>query len=418
MSETPLVTIAPRTLMTGGAALVTGQAVQAVVAFGANLVLVVYISPADFGRFALIFATASLVLSVLSLRVNTLIIRTRESDFTLDRQERYFSALTFETLAAAVVGFAWIQAAGFSSAWATVLVCVLCARHWVDQNKAYFERQMPYVRLGLLETGAALAAHATSVILVLVGFGPDALYWREVLLLALSMTGLAYLRGLTWRRLRWLPMTEWRILLREARGIWLDSALDAVYQRLVMQLAGVIGGDKGAGYFFQAQRLAVLPHVLITPLVGRMAATWFGRVEAPERRRGRDRLLGALALPLLAGAAVALFFADPLVPWLFGEPWRPAAPVFAAMSGLVLFMSLFEVLRSYSLITKQARLLLVARVAQYGGLLATLAIGIVVGGPLTVQTLAVGVSIGFGAAFVVMWIAFAVRERHPRRMRA
>jgi O-antigen/teichoic acid export membrane protein len=411
-------TIAPRTLMAGGAVLVAGQAVQAVVAFGANLVLVAYISPGDFGRFALILATASLVLSVLSLRINTLIIRTRAPDFTLDREERYFSALTFETLAAAVVGLAWVQAAGFSGVWATVLVCVLCARHWVDQNKAYFERQMPYVRLGLLESGAALTAHAASVALVLVGFGPDALYWREVLLLALSTTGLAYLRGLTWRRLRWLPMAEWRLLLREARGIWLDSALDAVYQRLVIQLAGVVGGDKGAGYFFQAQRLAMLPHVLITPLVGRMAATWFGRVEAPERRRGRDHLLGVLALPLIAGAAIAFFYADPLVPWLFGEPWRPAAPLFAALSGLVLFISLFEVLRTYCLITKQARLLLAGRVAQYGGLLTTLVIGVVAGDPLTVQTLAVGVSIGFGVSFVVIWIVLAVREWHPNRMRA
>lgn len=406
--------IAPRrTLLAGGAVLVIGQAVQAVVAFAANLVLVVYIAPADFGRFALILATASLVLSVLSLRVNTLIIRTREPDLTPDRQERYFSALTLETLAGAIVGLAWIQAAGFSGVWATVLVCVVCVRHWVEQNKAYFERQMPYVRLGLLETGSALAAHLASVVLVLLGFGPDALYWREVLLLALSTAGLACLRGLTWRRLRWLPMAEWRLLLREARGIWLDSALDAVYQRLVIQLAGVVGGDKGAGYFFQAQRLAVLPHVLITPLVGRMAATWFGRVDAPDRRRGRDRLLSALALPLLVGAAIALFYADPLVPWLFGEPWRPTAPVFAAMSGLVLFMSLFEVLRTYCMITRQTRLLLAGRAAQYGGLVATLVVGVIAGDTPLVETLAVGVSVGFGAAFAVIWTTLAVRERHP-----
>jgi O-antigen/teichoic acid export membrane protein len=405
-------TTASRSLMTGSATLIAGQATQALVAFGANLVLVAYIAPADFGRFALIFATASLVLSILSLRVNTLIIRARPEDFTSDHQSLYFTALTFETTVATAVGILWTVAAGFSEPWAVILVCAIGARHWVEQNKAFFERSMPYMRLGLMETGVSLAAHVASVVMVLVGLGPEALYWREVLLLVFGLGGLLYLRGLTWRRLRWLSLVEWRAIVREARGVWLDSTLEAVYQRLVIQLAGVFGGDKGAGYFFQAQRLAALPHLLLTPLVGRIVGNWFARAETPLRRRhGRDRVLLVLVGPLLAGAGVAFFFADPIVPWLFGEPWQPSAPLFAGMCGVILFMSLFEVLRAYCVIIRRTRLLLAGRILQYGILGGILAVTTVAGMDPSVKTLSVAVSFGLAVSFVFLWMFLVLSER-------
>jgi O-antigen/teichoic acid export membrane protein len=258
----------------------------------------------------------------------------------------------------------------------------------------------------------ALTAHVASVLLVLAGFGPEALYWREVLLFVFGAGGLLYLRGLTWRRLYWLSLAEWRSIIREARGIWLDSTLEAVYQRLVIQLAGVVGGDKGAGYFFQAQRLAALPHLLLTPLVGRVVGNWFARAETPaRRRRGRDRVLVVLVWPLLAGAGVVLFFADPIVPWLFGEPWRPSAPLFAGMSGVILFMSLFEVLRAYCVITRRTRLLLAGRVVQYGVLLGALVFVIAAGASPSVGTLAVAVSLGLATAFTLLWAALTIGER-------
>ncbi|NQV57118.1 MAG: hypothetical protein HQ503_14755, partial [Rhodospirillales bacterium] len=62
-----------RHLKIGGSYLVFGQAVQAFVAFAANLVLVRFIMPEGFGRFALVLAGASIVLSLISLRLNILI---------------------------------------------------------------------------------------------------------------------------------------------------------------------------------------------------------------------------------------------------------------------------------------------------------------------------------------------------------
>ena len=61
----------------------------------------------------------------------------------------------------------------------------------------------------------------------------------------------------------------------------------------------LLGGDRAAGFFFQALRLENLPQQVLSPLVSRVAVTWFGRTEdRVARRKGRDELLLVIALPL------------------------------------------------------------------------------------------------------------------------
>ncbi|MBC8036134.1 MAG: hypothetical protein H7X89_02840, partial [Rhizobiales bacterium] len=47
----------------------------------------------------------------------------------------------------------------------------------------------------------------------------------------------------------------------------------------------------------------------------------------------------------------------------FGPNWAPAAPLLVSLAGLIVFLSLFEVLRSYAVASKLIRLLLVARMS-------------------------------------------------------
>ena len=54
-----MVEIDYRELKIGSLFLVSGQAAQAFIAFGVNLVLVRYLTPEDFGRFALALAGAA-----------------------------------------------------------------------------------------------------------------------------------------------------------------------------------------------------------------------------------------------------------------------------------------------------------------------------------------------------------------------
>lgn len=396
----------------GTTTLLVGQVVQIVVAFAANLVLVRYIAPEGFGRFAIILATASLIVSVVSIRVNALIIRVPDGELTRALEERYFSYLTLETILALIVGMLWIALAGNSGAWEFGLVALVCFQHWINQNKSFFERGMPYVRLGLIETGCSVIAHIATVLIAVAGAGVVALYCRELILTAAMFVSLAVTGGLTWRRLRWLSLSEWTSVIREGRGIWLDAVLEASYQRVAILLAAFIGGDRGAGLFFQAQRLAILPHQLLSPLVSRIVINQFGREKQPGRRRTlRNRYLMMLAPVLALAAFVTILFADPVVPWVFGSDWTEAAGLLAALTGVIMFASLFEVLKSYCFITQSMRTLFLGRAMQYlalGVLPILLAAGLA-GDSMTTLTLCI--SAGAAMSFVVVGVVLLQARR-------
>lgn len=400
-----------RQVFTSGAWFTLGSAVQALVAFAANLVLVRYLMPEQFGRFAVVQAGAGLVLSVLSLRMGAVIIRIPEAQMTQAMRERLFSVLTIETVACFAVLAVWGIISGLGQPMDVVLISAMVLNSWTANNRAFYERGMDYRRLAALETATHLGGHAFAVVLVAAGMSAESLYLREMFFAVVGMLALARMGGLSWYRLRWPAGSEWRAVLRDVRGIWLDSMLENAHQRLVILLVNSVAGLAGAGLFFQAQRLAVVPHQLLMPLVGRVAGTWFGRTEdGSERRSGRTTFLMLLTPMLVVAALLAWLLADPVVPWLFGPNWAPAAPLLGSLIGLIVFLSLFEVLRSYAVASKLIRLLLAARVMQFAGLLLPLA-PVEWGKALGLETLGYALSCSYALAFASLWL---VLRRHER----
>ena len=396
-------------LRKGGAALVSGQALQALVAFATNLVLVRYILPEGFGHFALVLAGASLFLSLISLRVNVLIIRLGDQEYTEDIKDLYFSAFSMETAVAFAIVLAWLMATGTAGLWEILLVLALGFRHWVEQNRTFYERTMPYQKLAFVETLVAISAHAVAVALVVSGVGWVALYIREIVLTILSFAALSFVGGITLRRFRFLTIAEWKALFREARGVWLDSALEGSFHRLTILIAGFVGSEVVAGLIFQALRLAVVPHQFLAPIVIRLVGNWFGRAEEQALRDwGRDKVLLMLFPPLIVIALLAIAFADPVVPFLFGENWTGVIDLFRAMAGIVVFISAFEVLRSYCLSVRRTGVLIAGRAFQYAGMALPLVIAL--NGWLEgALALALGLSIAYTLAFVSMLVILKVR---------
>jgi len=400
-----------KNLKVGGAILVAGNAVQALVAFAVNLVLVRYLIPDEFGRFAVILAGASVVYWVMSLRVNVLIIRHGDAEYDERAKDLYFSAITLEALAATLIILLWLAVTGGLGLWETTLVAAVGLRHWTDLNKTFYERTMPYRQLALVETGAALGGHLTALVLTLLGAGWVVLFIREAVISVLSVCCLWAVGGLTLGRVRLLSLANWRYLFKEARGVWLDSVLEGSFQRWTILLAGFLGGDAAAGLFFQAQRLAVVPQQLLAPVVNRIMVNWFGRTEDPsERVLGRDRLLRMISLPLAVVGILTILFADPVVPWLFGEKWSRVADLFATMCGMVTFFSLFETLKAYCLSTRQTKKILAGRVVQYAGLLVPAAAGFA-GWMSADVSLAVGLSMAYFMAFLFVLLVLRRQER-------
>ena len=241
------------------------------------------------------------------------------------------------------------------------------------------------------------------MLVALAGAGVAALYFREALLTLTMFASLSFVGGITWRRFRWLSRVEWVSVIREGRGIWLDSVLEGSYQRIAILLAGLVGGDRGAGFFFQAQRLAILPNQLLSPLVSRLAVNLFGPENNPDsRKRLRNRQLMILAPILLIATAATILFAVPVVTWVFGETWIKSGELLIAFAGVILFTSLFEYLKSYCFVTQSMRTLFMGRVAQYlmlGALPVLVGIGLVED---KTTALAIGISLGCAAAFLVV----------------
>ncbi|MBM3565562.1 MAG: hypothetical protein FJX42_05560, partial [Alphaproteobacteria bacterium] len=352
--------------ISGGIFLTGGAVVQALAGLGAQLILMRLLWPEAFGEFAAVLASASLAQVVLSLRLNVLIIRISDAEMTEDRRERYRAAMVWETLAATAVTLILLAATGYLFAYATVLVLSLAIAQWTNQAVAFFERTMAYRRIVTVETGSQIVGHAAAVALVLAGAGSAALYLREFIVTLVRLGAFARVGALSRPVVRLPRWAEVRALAAEARGFWTDAILDSGFSRLVILTAAGIGGTHGAGIFAQSQRLAIVPHQILSPVASRLSANLFSRIEdSAARRRLLIGMTLAMAAILLPAAGLAAVYADPFVPWALGEHWRPAAGVIIAMTGVIVFFPAFELLRIYCLTQRRTRLVLLARIIQY-----------------------------------------------------
>lgn len=394
-----------RRVLIGGSALTGAAALQAAVGLAASIVLARLLEPEAFGRFAIVIATVSIVLTLLSLRLEFIVFRVPEEQLTSRLQDVYFSASLIETIVVALVAIGWLIWLRLGDIFSITLVVSQCLAHWLNVGRAFFERGMPYGKLAVIETTAAIGGHLTAVGIALAGGGIGALYLREAVSAGVLGCGLALVGGLTWRSFIWPTIAEWRRLLREISPIWLDAISEGLFQRLILMAAAWIGGERGAGWYFMAHSLAARPHQFLAPAVVRAASGWFRHHQAEKaaRARGRDLLLAATVTPLALVAVVAFIFSDPLVPFVLGENWRGAASVFAALCGLIAFTTPFEILRVYGVIAMRTNVLLAGRLMQY----VVVAIGFAalsLWQPIDVVVLAGLVSASAAAAFAVLWL--------------
>lgn len=378
--------------------MLTSGALRAAVAFGSNLVLVRFVAPEEFGEFALRLAGIGLVLTVVALPMGTQVIRLRDDELA-ERDDVYWNVLVQGTLLAGAIAGAWISWTGAWTPWMAVLLAGMLLQHFVNSQIAFYERTQPYVQIAVLEGASVLASHGLAVVLVIAGIGAGALYLRELAMALVLMASLASVGGLHRARLHWLDRADWLHVLRQVRGIWLESLLAGAFQRVSVLLAGAVGSPAAVGFFYQARRLAVVPQQLLGPVTGRMALNWFSRSsDAGTRRRSALRLIALVSAPLVALAGLAVALADPVVPMLFGESWRPVVPVLLQMLGVVVFYSLFGITKTYLVAARRTRYLLIGRVVQFVGLGLPF-VGILFGREVGVAHVALGLSVAYAFVF-------------------
>ena len=385
--------------------MLTSGLLQSVVAFASNLVLVRYLAPADFGSFALTLASIGLLFGLLHLRTGLLVIRDEAERFDEERKQLLWSACVFETVVLGSAATAWLAMGDKLTVWAGVLIAATALQHLANNGRSFLERDEAYHRLAPVEGSAHFLAHTGAALLAVAGIGAAALYLRELFLALFLGAALWKLGALRPTPLRMVRPRELGGLAKEAKDLILDGALESTYSRVQVLFAGMVGGTVGAGLYFQAHRLAVVPHQVLQPVAGRLAFNWLSRAEDPaERRRVRRRILSRLALPLSCAALGAMFLAGPVVPWLFGEQWRPAAPVLQALVGVVVGSSVFAVYKMQMLAEGRGASLLLSRTVHLGAL--ALGAFFARGSSDPIRFLAIWTSAGHGLAILSAWWAF------------
>lgn len=400
----------------GGAFLAGGAIIQAIVGLAAQLVLMRLLFPEAFGEFVTLMAGCSLVQTVLSLRLNVLIIRASDDDLEDGKGALYRAALIWESVIATVITLAWVASIGLMSGYALTLVASLALGHWTNQSAAFYERKMAYPRIVAVETGSQIAGHGLAVALIFAGAGAASLYAREMAVTLSRLWAFSRLGALPSPSWRMPNVADLRLLFAEARGLWADGLLEGGFSRIVILASAGLGGAHGAGILSQTLRLALIPHQLMSPMVVRLSANLFARTTDPlARSRLLLQLTSVTLIILVAVAGIALWLAEPLIPSVLGEQWRPVVSVIEAMAGVIVFFSAFELLRAYCMTRQRMDLLMVARAVQYVVFVlgAALSVGVAEDIP---TALGLALSSAYAAAFAALAIglvragAFAGRD--------
>ena len=328
--------------------MVSGQVSQAAVAFLANVILVRYLFPEEFGRFALIQANVGLAAATFGLRINIILIKASGEEMQTGKMDQYLSALVGETLLVCLGSLTLLWLFDLWNVWAMVLLLNVLVDPWINAQKVLYERNFHYKNLSLIESGAHLFSHLFSVIGVVGGLGPAVLYLRGWVQTVGHLGGLAHVGGLQSYRVRWLRYGEWKSVFLQIRGYWLEGWLEQSFERLVIMFLGLLEGHQMTGYFFQARRLAMTPHQLFEPVFSRIMFNFLShRVSAVRGIQVLQQVLKVQIPLLVLIAAVLTVGADPVIPWVFGPGWETVVPLFQAMAGLLAGITPFYTLKAY-----------------------------------------------------------------------
>jgi len=301
------------------------------------VVLARFLAPEDFGLFATALVFVTYVETIGDLGTGAALV------YWPDRP-RDAAQLTFAVNV--LMGCAWfVVAQGAALSVARFFqnadaAPVLQAIAWVlpikflgQTHDAWLQRDIRFRARALPEVALALAKLVLSIGLAVRGFGVWSLVWGQI------GGQLAWTAGV-WLLVPWRP--GWRIpldllgpMLRYGRGLIAVGVLSAIVHHADLVIVGRMLGTTELGWYRVASRLPELAIALMVWVAGKVFFPTFARLNADGGGRLGEAYLSVLrylTILSLTAAAVLFFAAEPIVVVLFGEAWRPAAPILRGLS--------------------------------------------------------------------------------------
>jgi O-antigen/teichoic acid export membrane protein len=307
------------------------------------LILARLLAPGDFGLLALSAIAVDITLRLTDTGMTPALVQRAEV-----RREYYDVAWTVQSLRALLVGLGLLAlapliAVGFGEPRATALIRLLACRVMVQGllsiRLADLHRQLRFgalaaVYLGEVVVGAVLTiALAPTLGVLALAVGPLAAAAIQVIL---SFVVAPY-------RPRFATDSEaMRILLGFGKWIFAEGIVAVIGASLVqLVIARRLGVDE-LGLYYLATRLAFLPSVISSELVGVVVFPIFARLQGDAAAAGeamRVTLL-SLAVVVLPMALFLSILAEPITAHLLGARWDGTAEVIRVLS-LVSIAGLF-----------------------------------------------------------------------------
>ena len=316
----------------GASTTIAGQAAKFAIQTTSTIVLARLLAPEDFGIYAMATPVMAIAMLAQDLGLSQAVATARSIDRRALSTLYAINVGVSLLIASALALSAPLIAAFYGNPRLTPIVMVMggvvLLSGLASIHQALLLRGLRYGRLVVNDICTALAGLLSAVGLALLTPGP-------LVLAASNAVGAAVLLllaalGSCWRPSPLAKLGEVRDLLRFGGGLTGFNITNFVARNGDNVIIGAALGSTPLGYYDRAYKLMLLPLQQINAPVSNVMVPLLSKL-TDHPQRYRDAYLNALRILLLIslpGVVFLLMAADPLIPTLLGEKWRPAAAVF------------------------------------------------------------------------------------------
>lgn len=334
----------------------TGQAVSGVAwsflaRFGQQLinfliavVLARILTPDDFGLYGMLTVFMALSTTIADGGFGKSLIQKQNTDRLDESSMFYFNAVA----SLAIWGVLWLIAPLVADFYAQPaltdmlrvlgLSIVLAAVGMIHQT--LLTKELRFRTLMTADWVATIVAGAVGIGCALAGLG----FWG----LVISSVSLQGTRSLTyWLIHSWRPQLSFswarlRAMLPFGSNLLAARLIDEFFQHIYIIVIGRYYTAAQVGYYTRAQSLQRLPVGNFSMAVNHALFPLFSRVSSERQRvtRGLRKAVRVTAMSIIFAMACLAATADPLVPVLLGEKWRPSIELLRLLSAVGVLVAL------------------------------------------------------------------------------
>lgn len=214
---------------------------------------------------------------------------------------------------------------------------------FVTVPAAMLQKQLDFKSLAVREIGSVVVMGLTGITLAWLNFGVWALVIASI---AQQLSAALLLNAVsTFRPTRQLDRHRLRECVRFGIGITGTNIFNYFSRNADNVIIGVALGPLALGYYGFAYKLMLFPRNALTQVVNRVLFPKLSSIqdndsEITEIVRKAAITIAAISFPL---AACVMLFADPVIPQVLGEKWKPAIPLVIILAPVGAMQSLWSI---------------------------------------------------------------------------